>query len=663
MGDALGVATAPVIQGPGEITSAWLSRVLGREGLEVASTERIGTGQMSQSHRVSFAGPDGAWDSVVVKLASDDPMSRATGVGMGAYYREVAFYANLADRIRGPLPGCHLAEYDAADGWFTLVLEDIRGATVGDQIAGCSVEEARIALRELARLQAPVLGDLALGASDWLNQPNPLNQALLTQLLPSFLERYGDRVDPAHAEVCERFVTSIDAWHADRRPPLGLVHGDYRLDNLLFADGTCHVVDWQTVSWGPAMLDATYFVSGGLRREDRRAHEEELVREYHETLLGHGAQGLDWDHCWEEYRRASFHGILMTVAASMVVERTERGDDMFMAWLERNAQQILDIGAIETLPPPAAGKPPPLVTDPADEGRHEPGPEALWNESWYFDAVGDDSSLGVYTRIGRVPNQGDCLYTACICGPGRPSIMLVDASAPLPPMDDDAQVIDIGGLHAEHHCDEPLQRWRVTLEGTAQAHEDPSAPLRAESGEPVEIAFDLVWETEGIPYSWRQATRYEIPCRVSGTVRVGDERIDFSGPGQRDHSWGARDWWGVDWMWSALHLSDGTRAHAVGVPQMPGYGVGYLQREGELEEIETVTATEVVAENGLITSARILAGPGELDFAVEPLAYGAILLVAPDGRVSHFPRAMCQVRAADGRAGVGWVEWNRNQRD
>ena len=50
----------------------------------------------------------------------------------------------------------------------------------------------------------------------------------------------------------------------------------------------------------------------------------------------------------------------------------------------------------------------------------EPGPEALWNESWYFDAVSDDASLGVYVRLGRLPNQDVSLYTVCVCGPGPP---------------------------------------------------------------------------------------------------------------------------------------------------------------------------------------------------------------------------------------------------
>jgi hypothetical protein len=115
-------------------------------------------------------------------------------------------------------------------------------------------------------------------------------------------------------------------------------------------------------------------------------------------------------------------------------------------------------------------------------------------------------------------------------------------------------------------------------------------------------------------------------------------------------------------MWSGLHLSDGTHIHAVGVPQMPGYGVGYVQRGERLTEIDAVTATENVAASGLIERARIELGPPPLQLEVRPLAFGALRLEAPDGRVSLFPRAMCAITTDDGRSGSGWVEWNRVQR-
>ena len=116
-------------------------------------------------------------------------------------------------------------------------------------------------------------------------------------------------------------------------------------------------------------------------------------------------------------------------------------------------------------------------------------------------------------------------------------------------------------------------------------------------------------------------------------------------------------------MWSALHLDDGTHTHAVGLPEMPGYGVGYVQRGAQIEEIETVTAEHELGPGGLIASARIVSEPPQLGLDVQPLAFGALRLEAPDGRVSLFPRAMCRVRAEDGRTGIGWVEWNRVQRD
>jgi hypothetical protein len=239
--------------------------------------------------------------------------------------------------------------------------------------------------------------------------------------------------------------------------------------------------------------------------------------------------------------------------------------------------------------------------------------------------------------------------------------MLVNPAAPLPALEDDGQAIGLDGLHAEQVCEEPLKRFRVTLDGTGQAHADESAPLRGEAGEPIAVALDLVWETAGTPYQWRQSTRYEIPCRVTGSVRVGDEELAFAGPGQRDHSWGARDWWAMDWMWSGLHLDDGTHTHAVGLPERPGVGVGYVQRDGAVSEIKSVVATAEVADSGLVTRAKIVSGPDELELDVEPVAFGALRLEAPDGRLSLFPRAMCRITAADGRTGTGWVEWNRVQ--
>ena len=83
--------------------------------------------------------------------------------------------------------------------------------------------------------------------------------------------------------------------------------------------------------------------------EDRRTNEEALIREYHRGLLAAGVDGYDWNTCWDDYRRYSFGGLIMAIAASVLVERTDRGDDMFMAMASRHSTQALDLGADEFL--------------------------------------------------------------------------------------------------------------------------------------------------------------------------------------------------------------------------------------------------------------------------------------------------------------------------
>src|SRR5436309_12599827 len=168
-----------LIRQAADLSADWLTAVLRRSGVArddaaVVNFEpsAIGTGQMSESYRVGLewegdasAGPD----SVVVKVAASDETSRSTGFGVGVYEREIRFYREVAPRVGGAVAACHLAVYDSQEGWFTLVLEDATPAVQGDQIAGCTVEEASLALRELAGLQAPVWDDAALGAAAWLN--------------------------------------------------------------------------------------------------------------------------------------------------------------------------------------------------------------------------------------------------------------------------------------------------------------------------------------------------------------------------------------------------------------------------------------------------------------------------------------------------------------
>ncbi len=306
----------------------------------------------------------------------------------------------------------------------------------------------------------------------------------------------------------------------------------------------------------------------------------------------------------------------------------------------------------------------PLQPSPADEGRHAPGGEPLWNESWYFDWIADGGALGGYVRLGLYPNLGVAWYTAFVVGADRPTVAVIDLKAPLP--EDGALATQTAAITADHVAEQPLKLFRVRCAATGEHHTDPAALLRGEPGEASEVEFDLSWETDGEPYQYRLATRYEIPCRVSGTVIVDGERHDVQGIGQRDHSWGVRDWWSMNWCWMAGRLDDATRVHAVQIrlPDTPPLGVGYVQGAGrELVELtpDGVDVSEEIGQDGLPTAARLRLDPPGLDLEVEPIAHGPLRLLSDDGRLVRFPRVLCALRADDGRTGHGWIEWNLNE--
>jgi Ecdysteroid kinase-like family len=662
--------TDNVVERPADLTAAWLTTAIGAGDITDFTVERIGTGQMSECYRVQLSYADTVPrsdrpDSVVLKVAATDPMSRQTGMTLGLYEREVSFYRDLAARLQGPVSSCYHTGFDASSGIFDVLLEDANPAVVGDEIRGATTAQAQIAVTELARLQGPLLGDATLADASWLNRDAPINQALIAALHTGFVDRYGDQIAPQHRMVCERLVGGFDGYLAEEAAAdriHGLVHGDYRLDNMLFGvDGAARpltVVDWQTVTWAPAMTDLAYFLGCALPVEDRREHYDSLLEDYHRAL------GPDAPITLAEVRggvrRQSFFGVMMAIVSSMLVERTERGDAMFMTMLQRHCEHVLDTNALDILPAPASIEP--LCPSSDDESAHPATDEQLWNESWYADFADTAQGFGGWLRLGLIPNQQTAWLHALLCGPGLPTVAVVDFEVPLPA---DPWAVHTDAFDFTHSAEEPLRTYHMTLRGRGKSYQDPAALLRAEPGTPAEVQIDLTWTTDGTPYQYRIATRYEIPCTVTGSVTIDGRRYTFdSVPGQRDHSWGVRDWWSMDWIWSALHLDDGTHLHAVGITiaGIPPVSIGYIQDRGEtVTELQTIAPVQTFDADGLPVGATLAIEPGGITATADVRGHAPLRLVAQDGRVSQFPRVWATVTTADGRGGVGWLEWNRNQ--
>jgi hypothetical protein len=330
-----------------DLTPEWLTCALGRPVTAVTRTQ-IGTGQIADSVRLELTSDDDDLPkTLVAKVTSAVEASRRAALMTGTYVKEVGFYADLAASLPIRTPRCYWTGFDAADAAYCVLLEDLAPAHQGDQMEGCTVEEAALAIEELALLHGPMWNAPDLDRFSWLPRSSgtadPGTGSFVESLLAGFLDRYRERMPTEIVELVQRAVPRVSK-SASKPADHTLVHGDFRNDNLMFGgtDGRVCVLDWQTPGVGHGVADVSYFLGGSLLVEDRRAHERDLLDGYRMRL---GEQGIDLgeDECWTAYRRYAFSGLNMAIIASMIVGRTDRGDDMFMAMATRAAQHALDL--------------------------------------------------------------------------------------------------------------------------------------------------------------------------------------------------------------------------------------------------------------------------------------------------------------------------------
>lgn len=337
-----------------DMTQQRLAEILTGAGFEAElsgfDAEIVGTGQVGENVRcrLRWGGAlepgDGTPSTVILKFPSSDPVSRATGGATRSYIREVGFYRDVASEVAIRVPQVHHVWEDRASNRFLLVMEDIDPAATGNQLTGCSLDQAGLAVDAAAALHASTWGRTDLGALDWVDVPDPERASeraeLFAAVYPGFVDRYRSRLSADDLAFGQWLADNYPAFQAARSEAQCLVHGDFRLDNVLYGQGppapAMTTVDWQTVTLGPAVTDVAYFLSGALAPETLAEHEPDLLARYRRGLA---ERGVDVTEDWvaNEYAMGSPAGYVMAVIASQIVGQTERGDEMFLVMASGSA--------------------------------------------------------------------------------------------------------------------------------------------------------------------------------------------------------------------------------------------------------------------------------------------------------------------------------------
>lgn len=355
-------AVLPIPRYPNDVTREWLSAVLSDRGTPVevskVSVVPIGTGQTGATFRVSASyatAPAGLPDTFVIKLpAQDDTVRDRVVLG---YRSECAFYSAIADRVQVPTPQCFYCAITDDATEYALLLADQAPAVQGDQIAGCGEDEARLAVTALAGLHGPSWCDPV-----WLDfpgiafaRPDEASARGLGEVAKMSaditLSKLGDRMSSADRETFTTTMDLVTPWLLAEHDRFALLHGDYRLDNMLFnrKSNTITVVDWQTLGVGLPARDLAYFTATSLTPDLRSAIEKDLVDQYHRTLSGYGVTDYDRETCWRDYRLGMPQALLISALGFAFATATDRGDDMVLTMLQRGCRAIRDLDTLDLI--------------------------------------------------------------------------------------------------------------------------------------------------------------------------------------------------------------------------------------------------------------------------------------------------------------------------
>ena len=249
---------------------------------------------------------------------------------------------------------------------FVLVLEDLAGMRSGDHFAGATPDQARRAVRALARLHGRYWNDVGQprlsGAFDTSSpRMRPLVQILYLAFLVPTLKHFGHCFSAEMRRVAEAYGPRVAAHVGGiaASAPRTFIHGDYRLDNLFFgaeADDVA-LIDWQVSGLACGLYDVAYFLGASVTTEVRREIERDALQEYTDIVVetaGKRAQGFTFDECWRLYRSHMLGRLLISIFVCGGLDVSdEQPRALAESGLRRTLAAIEDLQAADFLPPRA----------------------------------------------------------------------------------------------------------------------------------------------------------------------------------------------------------------------------------------------------------------------------------------------------------------------
>lgn len=311
--------------------------------------------------------------------------------------------------------------------------------------------------------------------------------------------------------------------------------------------------------------------------------------------------------------------------------------------------------------------------DPQEEFWHEPlSDDSLWRESYYFDFYDPESDLAYFSSIGNRMNKGNMGSVVALVW-GDETYVRKDYSHPT-----ENEAIHVSGLLYE--AETPNEEWRIRHLGQINEFEPESDAMRMSPDEFPSRDHPLYTLDMDISFEGLHDPQYYEPDEdarelfsnlyhghsdqggiVTGEVTIGDRTVEIDGVGERDHSWGIRDWRDPDgWQWISAIFDRDTAVNFWRVNRDDATAVeGYLHLGGESRPVEEVTIDTAFRDDEVTQDSFEVDVTDEADRRFT-FSASALTVVPVDfeyeSEVTTIRRTPTRYEA-DGERGYGWSEY------
>ena len=332
-----------------QIDSPWLESVFAEAGIDVPainniSVEPIGAGNTGITVKVSldYKAPDtAAPKSVVCKFHPTDQPRIEAIKSAGVFLTETNVQKLLTEKSEAAIPECYFVAVSDDGSQFNMVCEDLsERCEPGDQIKGCSIDEARAAIVELAKLHRQYWNEPLLSDLHWIRPRMPFPENAL-ELLD---DRLRNLLTKEQHDVVKQAAPQIHDWLGLEPDNQTLIHVDCRVDNMLFDQSNAkspqaYLIDFALVSIGDAVADVAYFLTSSLSPGDRLACETDLL-EVHTRELAQKDPAYTIETAMQSYRENIVSSLYLTMHAAMGMPDTPQARLLLTRLFERNCAAV-----------------------------------------------------------------------------------------------------------------------------------------------------------------------------------------------------------------------------------------------------------------------------------------------------------------------------------